>query len=87
MGLIIIWLIIGGAGGAAVGSFLDNRGSSSLGLPLSVVAGIVGAFVGGFLFIQFATSIFGEGLVQIVSFAAAGVAAFLAVLLARAIKK
>ncbi len=84
--LIIIWLIIGIGVGAATTSFMDARGSN-LGIPLGVIAGIVGAVVGGFIFIPLAMSIIGDGIVQIASFLAAAIAAFVAVMLARLIKR
>jgi len=86
MGLIIIWLVIGGAVGAAVSSFMEGRGGT-LNLAWSAVAGIVGALVGGFLFSLVGTSLVGQGPEFVVSFLAAAIVAFVAVLLARAIKK
>lgn len=86
MGLILIWLVIGGAIGAAISSFMEGRGGS-LNLGWSVVAGIIGAVIGGFLFMQVGTRLVGEGPEFVVSFLAAAIVAFFAVLLARAIKK
>ena len=86
MGLIIIWLIIGGAIGAAVSSFMDGRGGT-ISLAWSVVAGIIGATLGGFVALKYGALIVGEGPEFIVSFVAAAVMAFIGVLLARALKK
>jgi len=86
MGLIIIWVVIGGAVGAAVSSFMEGRGGS-LNLAWSVVAGIVGALIGGFVFMLIGTSLVGPGPEFVVSFLAAAILAFIAVIAARAIKR
>lgn len=86
MGLIIIWVVIGGAVGAAISSFMEGRGGT-LNLGWSVLVGIVGAMVGGFLFSLVGTSLVGPGPEFVVSFLAAAIVAFVAVLAARAIKK
>lgn len=67
--LIIIWVIIGAAIGWGIASFMEGRGGLN---PLwSSVAGVVGAVVVGFLFIQFGTALVSEGPLPIVSFLAA----------------
>jgi uncharacterized membrane protein YeaQ/YmgE (transglycosylase-associated protein family) len=86
MGLIIIWLLIGVAIGAAATSFMDRRGRT-LGMPLGIVWGVVGSVSGGFLFVPLAITILGDGLVEVASFLAAAIAALAAVLVARTIKR
>lgn len=44
---ILLWLLIGGIAGWIAGEFVKGYG---LGLTGNIVVGIVGAFVGGFLF-------------------------------------
>jgi uncharacterized membrane protein YeaQ/YmgE (transglycosylase-associated protein family) len=55
--------------------------------PWSAVAGIVGAVVAGFLFINFGTAVVSEGPLPVISFLAAFIGALAVVIIARMIKK
>ena len=57
---IIVWLIVGGVAGLLADRFVR---SVSLGLGTAIVVGILGAFIGGWLFGQLGISI-GTGIIS-----------------------
>ena len=49
MSNLIVWLIVGGIAGFLASKVINGRG---MGVPMDIVVGIVGAFIGGFLATQ-----------------------------------
>ncbi len=84
----MIWLItllaVGIVSGWLVSSLTEGRG---LGLMGSLIVGVIGSFVGGFLFSLVGVRLVGEGPVYIVSLLAAMVGAVLLLILVGLLKK
>jgi uncharacterized membrane protein YeaQ/YmgE (transglycosylase-associated protein family) len=86
MMLIVIWLIIGIAVGAAVTSFRSGAGTN-FSMALSIVAGIIGSVIGAYGGEMLGLRLVGEGPDFLISILGAAVGAVIAVLIAHAIRK
>lgn len=60
MTLIIGWVIIGAAAAMALTSFLSGRGAGGSTI-VNLIAGVVGGFIGGYVFLLLGPSVVGPG--------------------------
>ena len=86
MTFLIILLVSGAAVGAALNSFMNNRGNG-LGFPLSIGFGAVTSVVVGILLVNFGSVLVGEGPDSLLALIGGPVAAVIVILLFRLIKK
>lgn len=74
--VLVIWLIVGAVAGWLAGNIVKGGGFGLLG---DIIVGIIGAFVGGWLFTQLHVQI-GTGIVSVIAMATIGAVAMLALL-------
>lgn len=86
MTFLILLLVFGVAVGAAMNSFMNNRGNG-LGFPLSMGLGAVASVVVGILLVNFGSVLVGEGPDSLLALVGGPVAAVIAILLVKMIKK
>ncbi len=86
MPFLIVLLVLGVVVGAGMNSLMNNRGNA-LGFPLSVGLGVATSLIVGTLLLNYGNLIVGEGPESILAMIAAPIAAIIAILLVRAIKK
>ncbi|MBK7934802.1 MAG: hypothetical protein IPK01_15300 [Acidobacteria bacterium] len=86
MPFLIALLVLGVVVGAGMNSLMNNRGNA-LGFPLSVGLGVATSVIAGWLLLNYGNQIVGEGPESILAMIAAPIAAIIAILLVRAIKK
>lgn len=84
MSWLITMLVIGLVTGWLMGSLTEGRGPGTV---WKVVAGVVGSFLGGFIFATFGARLVGEGPLYLVSLLVAMVSAVAAILLVILIKR
>ena len=73
---LLIWLIVGAVAGWLAGTIVRGGGFGLLG---DIIIGIIGAFVGGWLFTQLHVHI-GTGIVSVIAMATIGAVALLALI-------
>jgi uncharacterized membrane protein YeaQ/YmgE (transglycosylase-associated protein family) len=73
---ILIWLLVGAISGWLAGNIVKG---GSFGLAGDIIVGIIGAFVGGWIFTQLHVQI-GTGIVGVIVMATIGAVAMLALL-------
>ena len=73
---ILVWLLVGAIAGWLAGNIVKG---GSFGLAGDIIVGIIGAFVGGWLFTQLHVQI-GSGIVSVIAMATIGAVAMLVLL-------
>lgn len=86
MVLILGWVIIGAGVAIALTSFLSGRGAGGS-TAVNLIAGVVGGFVGGYVFLLLGPSVVGVGPDFLFSLLGAAVLAVAAVLIASKVVK
>ena len=86
MPFLIVLLVLGAVVGAGMNSIMNNRGNA-VGFPLSVGVGMAVSVVVGYLLLNYGKFIVGVGPESILAMLGGPIAAIIAILLVRAIKK